>query len=193
MGGKLEGAAAGPGAWPTLALLLPQYTACCIWMRLLGSIFGIAPDAKPDSEPMPGIDGRSWSARRERRSAVEAKPTTVSPESAAAGATITRARSRSMAVCLRTEVAAVRRMRTEVTVRSAAREGGLGSFGPSQGSIPWRHVVTHDKGLGRRVRVVRLCCHSIPAGACTRGAAVATKHGGRKATFPRSVFRFFST
>ena len=66
-----------------LVSTLLQYAACCNRSRALVSIPGI--DSMPDMS-MPGMDGRSWSARRERRSAVEAKPTTVSPESAAAGA-----------------------------------------------------------------------------------------------------------
>ena len=88
-----EGTAAGPD---TLAWSLWQYKSCCTWTRLLRSIWlmralgsidmpGI--DGRPEIDGIPGIDGRSWSARRERRSADEAKPTTVSPESAAAGAT----------------------------------------------------------------------------------------------------------
>ena len=83
-------------AGPTLAWSLLQYKSCCIrtrllrsiWlMRALGSIDMPGIDGMPEIDGIPGIDGKSWSARRERRSAVEAKPTTVSPESAAAGAT----------------------------------------------------------------------------------------------------------
>ena len=71
---------------------LLQYMACCtrrmllasIWLRrALVSMPGI--DGMPDMS-IPGMDGRSCSTRRDRRSAVEAMPTTVSPESAAAGA-----------------------------------------------------------------------------------------------------------
>lgn len=78
---------------------LLQYMACCTRRMLLASIrlrralvsmSGIdgMPDMSIEGMPdmsIPGMDGRFWSARRERRSAVD-KTTTVSPESAAAGA-----------------------------------------------------------------------------------------------------------
>ena len=99
----------------TLSSGLRHICCRCCCMKTAGLIDAMPIPASPAPIPaasaiggiVPGIctpdgDGRFWSARRERRIAVVAMSTTVSPESAAAGAT-KRARSRSMVMRLHTE------------------------------------------------------------------------------------------